>query len=205
MAWRLNARFHTNNLIESYYHILKAYYLGRSKNFWVNRLVYMFSQVVEHDYRQEGLKIMYGFKKLVLTHVEKAKKKAFDVDHEDALCMIKTVEDNLVYKCRSFTDNSVWYELLLKEEVLSVGSCPDPNNLCKHIFLVGTIMGLQYSLTKELPIIQNPEVQIILNTSVVSKQGAADMTNSYSLYVRADPGSDGVSLTIVTHIFDTRV
>ncbi|OAD66222.1 hypothetical protein PHYBLDRAFT_152795 [Phycomyces blakesleeanus NRRL 1555(-)] len=52
------ARFHMNNLIESYHHILKAYYLGRSRNFRDNRLVYMLSQVVEHDYRQEGLKIM---------------------------------------------------------------------------------------------------------------------------------------------------
>ncbi|OAD81225.1 hypothetical protein PHYBLDRAFT_161848 [Phycomyces blakesleeanus NRRL 1555(-)] len=116
-ATHWHAKFHTNNLIESYHHILKAYYLGRSKNFWVDRLVYMLSQVVEYDYKQEGLKIMYGFKKLVLTHVEKAKKKkAFDVDHEDALCMIKTVEDNLMYKCCSFTDNSVWYEVLLKEK-----------------------------------------------------------------------------------------
>ncbi|OAD65308.1 hypothetical protein PHYBLDRAFT_153552 [Phycomyces blakesleeanus NRRL 1555(-)] len=124
MAWRLDPRFHTNSLIESYHHILKAYYLGRLRNFWVDRLVYMLSQ------------------KLVLTHVEKAKKKkAFDVDHEDALCMIETVEDNLMYKCRSFTDNSVWYELLVKEEFL--------------------MMGLQYSLTKKLPIVQNPEVQVV--------------------------------------------
>ncbi|OAD72705.1 hypothetical protein PHYBLDRAFT_146020 [Phycomyces blakesleeanus NRRL 1555(-)] len=125
MTWRLDARFHTNNLIESYHHILKAYYLRRSRNFW----------------------IIYGFKKLVLTHVEKAKKKkTFDVAHKDVLCMIETVEDNL---------------LLVKEEVLSVCSCPDSNHLCKHIFLVCRMMGLQYSLTKELPIVQNPEVQVV--------------------------------------------
>ncbi|OAD66983.1 hypothetical protein PHYBLDRAFT_151921 [Phycomyces blakesleeanus NRRL 1555(-)] len=122
MAWRVDARFYTDNLIESYYHILKAYYLGRSRNFWTDWLVYMLSQVVEHDYRQEGLKIMYRFKQLVLTYTEKSKKKkAYDIAHEDALGMI--------YKCCSFTDNSVWYKLLVKEEVLSVCSCPDPNHL----------------------------------------------------------------------------
>ncbi|OAD66941.1 hypothetical protein PHYBLDRAFT_151878 [Phycomyces blakesleeanus NRRL 1555(-)] len=104
---KFDARFYTNNLIESYQHILKAYYLGRSRNFQVDQL----------------------FKKFVLIHVEKAKKKgAFDIDHEDALHMIETVEDNL-------------YELLVKEEVL--------------------IMGLQYSLIKELHIVQNPEVQVV--------------------------------------------
>ncbi|OAD68396.1 hypothetical protein PHYBLDRAFT_68949 [Phycomyces blakesleeanus NRRL 1555(-)] len=130
MTRREEARFHTNNLVESYHHILKAYYLGSSRNFWVDR--------------QEGLKIIYGFKKLVLTHTEKAKKKAQAIAYKDTLGMVETIEDNSIYKCRSFADNSVWYELLIKEEVLSTCSCPNPNHLCKRIFF-----GLQDDGTSE--------------------------------------------------------
>ncbi|OAD81224.1 hypothetical protein PHYBLDRAFT_138775 [Phycomyces blakesleeanus NRRL 1555(-)] len=119
-------------------------YIGRSRNFWVDWLVYMLSQVVEHDYRQEGLRIVYGFKKLVLTHTEKAKKKkAQEIVYEDALSMVKAVEDTLGQK-----RNTV--NLLLFR----------PKSFVQAYFLVCRMMEPQYSLIKKLPIVQNQDTNL---------------------------------------------
>ncbi|KAI8889599.1 hypothetical protein K501DRAFT_315026 [Backusella circina FSU 941] len=50
-----DASFHTNNLIESYHNQLKSFYLGRSRNVSVDRLVYVLSEIVTIDYRQESI------------------------------------------------------------------------------------------------------------------------------------------------------
>jgi hypothetical protein len=63
-AWRPDATFQTNDLIESYHNSSMSYYLGRSRgqNHRVDRLIYSLGQLVEPDYRQEILQIFYDFK-----------------------------------------------------------------------------------------------------------------------------------------------
>ncbi|KAI9267490.1 hypothetical protein EDC94DRAFT_514769, partial [Helicostylum pulchrum] len=56
-----DATFHTNNLIESCRNRLNAYYLGEPRNLRADRLLYMLSQIVILDYRQEALRVQLGF------------------------------------------------------------------------------------------------------------------------------------------------
>lgn len=77
-AWRKEASFDTNNLIETYHNQLKTYYLGRSRSLRVDKLIYMLSQMVTLDYRQDAIKVMCGFKKMNLTKQEKKKKSLAD-------------------------------------------------------------------------------------------------------------------------------
>ncbi|CEP08726.1 hypothetical protein, partial, partial [Parasitella parasitica] len=58
-AWRQEATFHTNNLIESYHNQLKSIYLGRSRSLRVDRLLYVLSNIVSVDYHQDLLKSLY--------------------------------------------------------------------------------------------------------------------------------------------------
>lgn len=74
-AWRPDATFHTNNLIESYHNRLKTFYLGRSRNLRVDRLVYMLTEIVSLDYRQDALAVFLGIKTITLTANEKKKKR----------------------------------------------------------------------------------------------------------------------------------
>lgn len=60
LVFEQNAVFHTNNLIESYHNQLKRFYLGRSRNHRVDRIIYLLSQVVALDYRQEALQLSLG-------------------------------------------------------------------------------------------------------------------------------------------------
>lgn len=55
--WRRDASFDTNILIESYHNQLKSNYFGRSRNTRFDRIVYLLSQVVIVDYRQDALRV----------------------------------------------------------------------------------------------------------------------------------------------------
>lgn len=70
-AWRLDATFQINNLIESYHNCLKSYYLGRNRgqNHCVDRLIHSLSQLVESDYKQEILQIFYSIKPIRLGEI----------------------------------------------------------------------------------------------------------------------------------------
>ncbi|SAM02144.1 hypothetical protein [Absidia glauca] len=51
----VDARFHTNNLIESYHNQLKTLYLGRKRQNRMDHTIYILSQVMIADYRLEAL------------------------------------------------------------------------------------------------------------------------------------------------------
>lgn len=77
--WRKDGTFNTNNLIESYHNQLKSCYFGRRKNCRVDRVVYLLSQVVINDYRQDALRVHLGTKNLFLSKIEKNVKKKLKV------------------------------------------------------------------------------------------------------------------------------
>ncbi|CAO3600951.1 unnamed protein product, partial [Absidia cylindrospora] len=94
-AFRSEAPFHTNNLIESYHDQRKTFYLGRSKRSRMDRTIYVLSQVVVLDYRQDALQVLYGIKQFSLTKPEKsAKNVADEYDVRVAASMISVVDDN---------------------------------------------------------------------------------------------------------------
>ncbi|GAA5798440.1 hypothetical protein HPULCUR_003843 [Helicostylum pulchrum] len=87
--------FHTNNLIETYHNKLKTYYLGRSRNFRVDHLLYMRSQIVVLDYRQEALKVQLGFQNITLNAGEKRRKLLADaVDIQTGSLMVSSVKQS---------------------------------------------------------------------------------------------------------------
>ena len=93
-AWRKEATFHTNNYIESYHNQIKSFYFHRSRNTRVDRVVYILSQLVVADYRQEAVQVQYGYKKMHLTKQEKERKsKAENINIDQAVYMI-TIDDN---------------------------------------------------------------------------------------------------------------
>jgi hypothetical protein len=96
-AWRPDATFDTNNYIESYHNQLKTFYFGRTRNTRVDRIIYILSQVVVSDYRQEALQVKLGIKSYHLTKKEKQSKRlAYDIDTATATYMIIENEDNKV-------------------------------------------------------------------------------------------------------------
>jgi hypothetical protein len=96
-AWRLDATFDTNNYIESYHNQLKTFYFGRTRNSRVDRIIYILSQVVINDYRQEALQVQFGIKAFHLTKKEKKSKKlAYDIDIDNAIYMIIENDDSKV-------------------------------------------------------------------------------------------------------------
>lgn len=95
--WRKDGTFNTNNLIESYHNQLKSCYFGRRKNCRVDRVVYLLSQVVINDYRQDALRVHLGTKNLFLSKIEKERKeKAESIDIDEAISMITLDNDNNV-------------------------------------------------------------------------------------------------------------
>ncbi|KAG1607823.1 hypothetical protein G6F46_012008 [Rhizopus delemar] len=93
--WRKDGTFNTNNLIESYHNQLKSCYFGRRKNCRVDRVVYLLSQVVINDYRQDALRVHLGTKNLFLSKIEKERKeKAESIDIDEAISMITLDNDN---------------------------------------------------------------------------------------------------------------
>lgn len=96
-AWRPDATFDTNNYIESYHNQLKSFYIGRTRNKRVDRIVYILSQVVINDYRQDALQVQLGIKAFHLTEKEnKSKALADNIDIDNAIYMIIENEDNQV-------------------------------------------------------------------------------------------------------------
>lgn len=94
--WRKDASFDTNNLIESYHNQLKSNYFGRSRNTRVDRIIYLLSQVVIVDYRQDALRVQIGSKQFYLSPQEKQRKqKADDISIEEAVYMISEVDLNV--------------------------------------------------------------------------------------------------------------
>ena len=143
-AWRPHATFNTNNLIESYHNQLKTNYLGRSRSLRVDRLVYLLSQVLSLDYRQENVKAMFGFASIRLTKEEEKRKKAFLIPSDDAFNMVEKLGE--CYQCKSFTYDYIYYDIDFQEGYLQNCSCDDPSKLCKHIFLVHRIFEVPFSL-----------------------------------------------------------
>jgi hypothetical protein len=74
-AWRPDATYDTNNYIESYHNQLKAFYIERVRNRRVDCVIYILSQVVTSDYRQDALQVQFGIKNFHLTKKEKTKQK----------------------------------------------------------------------------------------------------------------------------------
>ncbi|CEG73758.1 hypothetical protein RMATCC62417_09077 [Rhizopus microsporus] len=88
-AWRQNASFHINNLIESYHNQLKTFYLGRSRSLRVDRLVYLLSQVVALDSWQDTIKAAHDFGGFRLTASEEKKRAAYCIDYDVACSMVE--------------------------------------------------------------------------------------------------------------------
>ena len=85
-AWRKNATFNTNNLVESYHNQLKTNYLGRARSLRVDRLVYLLSQVLAVDYRQDNVRVLLGITSMSLSRDEQIKKqRALSVPMEEAV------------------------------------------------------------------------------------------------------------------------
>lgn len=95
-AWRKDASFHTNNLIESYHNQIKTFYFGRSRNLRVDCLIYTLSQIVAIDYQQEYVRVYLGFQKPNLTIQERKKKRlADDLNIDVAMTMVRTKDENV--------------------------------------------------------------------------------------------------------------
>lgn len=82
-------------MIESYHNQLKSFYLTRSRNKRVDRVVYTLVNVVLCDYRTEHVQVELGLKAMPLTK-EQAKRKrlADEVDLIVAQSMISTITEN---------------------------------------------------------------------------------------------------------------
>ncbi|CAO3591984.1 unnamed protein product [Absidia cylindrospora] len=145
-AFRLDAPFHTNNLIESYHNQLKTFYLGRSKKNRMDKTIYLLSQVVVLDYRQDALQVIYGVKNFSLTKVEKTSKNVADeIDTVTACSMIECVNEN-EYICKSFTVDEVSYQINIANNCVVSCSCPVPSGICKHMFLLSRIKLIPFNV-----------------------------------------------------------
>ncbi|KAL0076168.1 hypothetical protein F4703DRAFT_1722091, partial [Phycomyces blakesleeanus] len=78
-AWRQDAVCHTNNLIESYHNQLKSFYLGQSCGCRIDKIVYVLSQLVERDYRQDTLETYFGIKSIRLSVADTERKRKVNV------------------------------------------------------------------------------------------------------------------------------
>ncbi|ORE01006.1 hypothetical protein BCV72DRAFT_218091, partial [Rhizopus microsporus var. microsporus] len=88
-AWRSDASFHTNNMIESYHNQLESFYLIRSPNKCVGRVVYTLVNVVLCDYRIEHVQVKFGLKVMPLTTEQsKREKKADEIELNAAQIMV---------------------------------------------------------------------------------------------------------------------
>ncbi|KAL0075741.1 hypothetical protein F4703DRAFT_1744007, partial [Phycomyces blakesleeanus] len=92
-AWRQDAVCHTNNLIESYHNQLKSFYLGRSCDCRIDKIVYILSQLAERDYRQDTLETYFVIKSIRLSVADtEQKRKASVIAIERANGLVEEVE-----------------------------------------------------------------------------------------------------------------
>ncbi|KAL0073619.1 hypothetical protein F4703DRAFT_1745935, partial [Phycomyces blakesleeanus] len=101
-AWRqaysilffcLDTICHTNNLIESYHNQLKSFYLGRSRDCRIDKIVYILSQLAERDYRQDTLETYFDIKSIRLSVADtERKRKASVIAIERANGLVEEVE-----------------------------------------------------------------------------------------------------------------
>lgn len=138
LPWRKDGTFNTNNLIESYHNQLKSRYFGRRRNCRIDRVVYLLSQVIINDYRQDALRVHLGTSNFFLSNKEmERKQKADGVDIDEAISMVTfSNDDSNSFLCKSFTKPDIAYTVLVENNRLVSCSCPDQIGICKHIFLV---------------------------------------------------------------------
>jgi hypothetical protein len=98
--WRRDAEFNTNNLIESYHNKLKTFYLGRSRNHRVDRIVYMLSKIVTLDYRRDETQVLFGIKPAYLSGFEQERKRIADrlPLHIADLMVQETDDEKVLYR-----------------------------------------------------------------------------------------------------------
>ncbi|SAM03055.1 hypothetical protein [Absidia glauca] len=150
----VDARFHTNNLIESYHNQLKTLYLGRKRQNRMDRTIYILSQVMIADYRLEALQVFHKIKQFSLTRSEKmAKNQAEEVDENTAYSIIVKINEEL-YSCRSFTNPDVIYQLIVSQSgYVSSCSCSFVSGICKHMFLLSRIKVIPYYANHSAPFV----------------------------------------------------
>lgn len=171
--WK-NATFHTNNMIESYHNQLKSFYLTRSRNKRVDRVVYTLVHLVVCDYRSEHVQVEFGLKDMPLNAAQSKRKREADrLDLNEAQSMVNTIIVNdetvsclhywsnlyeywkktkylhQVYTCCSFTSpriDNVLYTVTLDPSGTFIAncSCLDNSPLCKHMFLVSRTHSIPY-------------------------------------------------------------
>ncbi|CAO3645158.1 unnamed protein product [Mucor hiemalis] len=137
-------------MIESYHNQLKSFYLTRSRNKRVDRVVYTLVHVVLCDYRTEHVQVEFGLKAMPLT-IEQAKRKkkadAIDLSVAQSMVTLSLENDGSTFFCRSFTDEDTLYKVELDghQKFIEKCNCPDMTYLCKHIFLVSRTQAIPYS------------------------------------------------------------
>lgn len=98
-------------MIESYHNQIKSFYLERTRNMRVDRVVYLLSQIVVTDYHQEHLRVFLGFQKPSLTDAEKKKLSlANAIDPTVALSMIETINGTV---CNYTVLDFSYYNMLI--------------------------------------------------------------------------------------------
>ncbi|OAD65926.1 hypothetical protein PHYBLDRAFT_175667 [Phycomyces blakesleeanus NRRL 1555(-)] len=155
-AWRQDAVCHTNNLIESYHNQLKSFYLGQSCGCRIDKIVYVLSQLVERDYRQDTLETYFGIKSIRLSVADTERKRKVNVIAiERANGLVEEVEPqelqaNKMYSCKSFGEGCELVYFIKFTTHLHDCSCPDSARLCKHIFLVSQVFDLPVTVRRNV-------------------------------------------------------
>ncbi|KAI7855669.1 hypothetical protein BDC45DRAFT_86332 [Circinella umbellata] len=84
-AWRKDASYHTNNLVESWHNRLKTFYLGKARNHRVDRIIYILTDKVELDFRKDALQVKRGIIPVWLSAKERKRRQiAYELDDKDA-------------------------------------------------------------------------------------------------------------------------
>lgn len=95
-AYRPDARFDTNNYIESYHNQLKTFWLGRRRNRRVDRLVHTLSHAVISNYRRNAIQAMFSISAVELNAKEKASKsRADEVSDDNGVRMISEDQEGV--------------------------------------------------------------------------------------------------------------
>lgn len=89
-------------MIESHHNQLKSFYLGKKlRNTRIDRVIYVLSQIIELDYRQDTLQTFLGLKKVYFSVMDLAKKKqAFNLPTDVAMSMVKANGEEAEVKVR---------------------------------------------------------------------------------------------------------
>ncbi|KAI7870062.1 hypothetical protein BDF14DRAFT_230432 [Spinellus fusiger] len=86
-------------MIESYHNQLKSFYLTRSRNKHVDRVVYTLSKLVVCDYRTEHVQVELGIREMKLTIAEMARRKAaesIDITTAHSMVRLDPLSENMV-------------------------------------------------------------------------------------------------------------